>query len=283
MENLKLVLIGMAMGVANVIPGVSGGTIAIIFNIYDKLMDCITTNIKLIIKNLNFLLPLGIGVGIGILGLSKIMEILFQNYPQQTFFGFIGIIIGSLPLIYSKAVSGNDKNLSVSSIIAFIVTLLLMVLLSFVNADKEAGKVLFTTLTPFSFIALFVSMLIATATMIIPGISGSMILIVMGMYQTIYFEAINKMNIPLLIPSVLGGIVGLLLGAQLIRFLLGKFHQVTYMGIMGLLVGSAYQLFYSNKISEINIGFAISMLVMLVMASLIYWFSINEIKEDKLK
>ncbi len=283
MENLKLVLIGMAMGVANVIPGVSGGTIAIIFNIYDKLMDCITTNIKLIIKNLNFLLPLGIGVGIGILGLSKIMEILFQNYPQQTFFGFIGIIIGSLPLIYSKAVSGNDKNLSVSSIIAFIVTLLLMVLLSFVNADKEAGKVLFTTLTPFSFIALFVSMLIATATMIIPGISGSMILIVMGMYQTIYFEAINKMNIPLLIPSVLGGIVGLLLGAQLIRFLLGKFHQVTYMGIMGLLVGSAYQLFYSNKISEINIGFAISMLVMLVMAALIYWFSINEIKEDKLK
>ena len=112
---------------------------------------------------------------------------------------------------------------------------------------------------------------------------GSMILIVMGMYQTIYFEAINKMNIPLLIPSVLGGIVGLLLGAQLIRFLLGKFHQVTYMGIMGLLVGSAYQLFYSNKISEINIGFAISMLVMLVMAALIYWFSINEIKEDKLK
>jgi len=77
MKKIRLVLVGIAMGVANVIPGVSGGTIAIIFNIYDKLMECITINIKTILKNLDFLIPLGIGVVIGILGLSKVMELLF--------------------------------------------------------------------------------------------------------------------------------------------------------------------------------------------------------------
>ncbi|NLC96142.1 MAG: DUF368 domain-containing protein [Erysipelotrichaceae bacterium] len=281
MKNIKLILIGMMIGIANVIPGVSGGTIAIIFNIYDRLMECITLKVKVIFDNLDFLIPLGTGVAIGILGLSKIMEILFENYPQHTYFAFIGIIIGSLPLIYSKATKGNKQKLEIPSIIIFIFTLVLMVLLSFVNADKSSGTVLFTTLTPLSFVALFVSMIIGTATMIIPGISGSMLLIVMGMYQTIYFEAINNFNIPLLIPSFFGGVTGLLLGAKLIRFLLGKYNQITYMGIMGLLVGSAYQLFLTNNISEINLNLGISILIMMIMAMIIYWFSINEIKEDK--
>ena len=280
MKKIRLVLVGIAMGVANVIPGVSGGTIAIIFNIYDKLMECITINIKTILKNLDFLIPLGIGVVTGVLGLSKLMEWLFLHYPLQTYFAFIGIIIGSLPLIYSKAIVDNKK-LTIPSIVAFIATLVLMIFLSFVNADKEVGSVVFTTLTPLSFVVLFGSMAAATATMIIPGISGSMLLIVMGMYQTIYFGVINNMNIPLLIPTGLGAAVGLLLGAKLISFLLKKFHQATYMGIMGLLVGSAYQLFYFNKISALNFEVISAIIVMVIMAGLIYWSSLSEMKESK--
>lgn len=265
------------MGIANVIPGVSGGTIAIIFNIYDELMECITINIKTIFKHLNFLIPLGIGMICGIIGLSKLMEILFDNFPTQTYFAFIGIIIGSLPLMFSK-VKANGK-IDLKSIISFLIMFSIMILTTYTKTDKEAGEVLFTTLNFNSFLILFFSMALASATMIIPGVSGSMLLIVLGMYKTIMFEVINNRNIPLLIPSALGGIVGILLGAKLIRVLLEKFPKITYMGIIGLLIGSAYQLVYQSGIN-FDFNLFISILIMCLMAVIIYLFSLSEIKGE---
>lgn len=277
MKNIKLFLIGVAMGVANVIPGVSGGTIAIIFNIYDKLMECITVNIKVILKNLHFLIPLGLGVIAGILGLSKVMEFLFARFPSQTYFGFIGIILGSLQLIFYKAKDG--KVIKNSSWIYFFIAFVIMAITTFFNADKDSGEVLFTSLNFISFVACFGSMTIATATMIIPGISGSMLLIVMGMYPTIYFEVINNFNIALLIPSGIGAVVGLLMGAKLIRYLLKNFAQATYMAILGLLVGSAFQLAVSSGISS---GFEIvtCLIVMFIMGFIINLFSQGEMKGE---
>ncbi|MEG0176805.1 DUF368 domain-containing protein [Anaerorhabdus sp.] len=285
MEAIKYVVFGILMGIANVIPGVSGGTIAVILNFYDRLMESITLNFKVIKRNLPFLIPLALGLGIGIVGLSKIMSLLLINFPTQTYFGFIGIVLGSLPLIFFKA-KGKTKEIKPINWIAFAIALVIMLYFAFMNADKEsaAAAIKYTSLNLESFVVCFIGMAIATVTMIIPGISGSLILIIMGLYGTVYGFAIAEFNIPLLIPCGLGGVVGLLGGAKGVRFLLDRYEQVTYMAILGLLVGSFVQLYMLSGIElVINGTLIVSIIVAAITFVIIYWFSSQEIKSDKLK
>ena len=267
------------MGVANVIPGVSGGTMALILNFYDRLMESITLDLRVVFKNLPFLIPLAIGVVLGIVGLSSVMEMLFTDYPQQTYFGFTGIVFGSLPLIYSKA--KKEEEIQGKSWILFAIALAVMIGLTFANGDKSSGEVLFTTLTPITFVVCVISMAIASITMLIPGISGSLVLIIMGMYQTIYIEGVANMNIGLLIPIVIGAAIGIVGGAKLIRFLMAKFYQFTYMAILGLLVGSIFQLMSTSGFNGINATFMVSMVVAILCFAIVYWFSLQEINRDK--
>lgn len=282
MESIKFIIYGIVMGIANVIPGVSGGTIAVILNFYDRLMESITLNFKVIKRNLPFLIPLFLGVGIGIVGLSMVMQFLLENYTTQTYFGFIGIVFGSLPLIFFKA--KGKTNIKPISWVPFVIALVVMLYLAFANGDKETAKTVikYTTLNMESFVMCFLAMAIATVTMIIPGISGSLILIIMGMYGTVYGYAIAQFNIPLLIPCGLGAVVGILGGAKLVRFVLSRFEQLTYMAILGLLVGSIFQLF---MLSNISLTFDFTLMTSLVVCAIcfviIYWFSAQEINRDK--
>ena len=93
MEFIRLIGIGMILGVANVIPGVSGGTMAVVFNIYDRLIGVITLNVKKIVSEWKFILPLVAGIVLGVILFSKVITFLFQNYPVQTNWFFIGIIL----------------------------------------------------------------------------------------------------------------------------------------------------------------------------------------------
>ncbi len=106
---IKLFFIGIILGVANVIPGVSGGTIAVVFNVYDRLIGVITIKIKKILSEWKFILPLGLGMVAGIIGFSKILTFLFEHYPMQTNLFFVGIIAGSIPLIYRKIKSSMKE------------------------------------------------------------------------------------------------------------------------------------------------------------------------------
>lgn len=269
------------MGIANVIPGVSGGTMAIILNFYDRLMESITFNLKVIKKNISFLVPLGIGLVIGILGLSKVMNILLSDYPTQTYFAFIGIIIGSLPLIWSKA-KRSDKKIQTSSWIALIITLAIMISLAFFSSDKDAAPIKYTSFSIEACIMCFISMTIGASTMIIPGISGSMMLLIMGMYGTVFGFVISDLYIPLLIPTALGAVVGLFGGAKLITILLNKYEQLTYMAILGLLVGSMAELFKRCGILQADILTVITSIIAgVVMFAIVYLFSLAEMKRDK--
>jgi len=280
MKTIKYLLYGVVMGVANVIPGVSGGTMAVILNFYDKLMECITLDFKKIKDNLDFLIPLALGIAISVIGLSKIMQFLLNSYTTQTYFAFIGIVFGSLNLIYSNA---KIKKIKKTSYIPFAITFVLMLYLSFANADKETASTIikYTTLNTESFIMCFIAMAVATVTMIIPGISGALVLIIMGMYGTIIGYVIAEFNIPLLIPSGLGGLFGLLGGAGLVRFLLKNYHQETYMAILGLLVGSIVQLYVnSNVVLAFNLELVSSLVAMILMFVIVYWFSNQQVKEN---
>ncbi len=277
MEKIKFVFFGIIMGIANVIPGVSGGTMAIILNFYDRLMESITLNFKVLKKNIGFLIPLGLGVVIGILGLSKVMEYLLNEFTAETYFGFMGIVLGSLPLIYYKA---KCEAITAKSWVPFIFTFVLMVVLSFVSVEAT-GPVDSYPMTVTSILFLFFSMAIATVTMIIPGISGSMILIIIGMYEVIYGYAIANFIIPLLIPILLGAAFGILGGAKLVSFLLGKYQQLTYMAIFGLLVGSFVELFNRSNIDFSVQAFIGPIIVFIIMFIIVYWFSSYEMKKAK--
>jgi putative membrane protein len=249
MDFIKLIVIGVILGVANVIPGVSGGTLAVVFNIYDRLISVITLNVKKIFSEWKFILPLVVGMGLGIILFSKAITFLFEHYPVQTNWFFIGIILGSIPMIIKRllvasknsAKGSKKKVVPVSAIVCGVVALGIMAIMTYVNV-AESGAPIQTELTPVLAVKLFIGLACATIAMIIPGISGSFLMLVVGIYSTI-IAAISDFNIPLLIPAVIGGAVGLLGGAKLVRFLMAKVPAQTYGAIMGLVLGSILVIF----------------------------------------
>ncbi|MFI3228067.1 MAG: DUF368 domain-containing protein [Clostridia bacterium] len=223
---------GMIIGVANIIPGVSGGTMAVILNIYDKIISSIS-NLRTDFKNsLKFLIPLGLGSGIGILLFAKIIDFCLENFASATSLVFLGLILGSIPMINKKA---SEYNKTTSGYLCMAVAIIILGFMHFSNIDDSST--LITTLSAGSFAKLFFASFIAAGAMIIPGISGSFILLLLGIYSSI-LTAISNFNILILIPVGLGCGVGILVCAKIIDILFKKYPQQTYMGILGLMIGS---------------------------------------------
>ncbi|WP_051824022.1 undecaprenyl phosphate translocase family protein [Clostridium sulfidigenes] len=109
MENIFVILKGMVIGVSNVIPGVSGGTMAVVLGIYDKLISAVNSFFKDWKKNIFFLGEIAIGAGLGIILFSKLITNLLTNHPEPTNFFFIGLILGSFPMLYKRATKGKVK------------------------------------------------------------------------------------------------------------------------------------------------------------------------------
>ena len=266
---------------ANVIPGVSGGTMAVVFGIYNRIIDLISFNIKKIISQWKFILPLGAGLVTGVLLFSKIITYLFNNFPIQTNWFFIGIILGSIPMLFTHWINARNqtfeedtinsinsmdampsmqvtqstgllqltlpeqsKKIPLSSIICCIISLAIMILMVIFKSEKPE-----TQITPgfsiYNAIVMFVGLAIAAIAMIIPGISGSFIMLALGIYSTV-IGAIDSFNIYLLIPGALGAIAGLLCGAKLVRILMTKIPSQTYGIIFGLIIGSIFVIFPTN-------------------------------------
>ena len=109
LEIIRILCIGIVVGMANVIPGVSGGTLAVVFNVYDQFINAITFNLKAIWKNKKFVFPILGGMALGVLIFSKIISFLYTNFPFQTNCFFTGLIIGSIPLLFSLMKNGGEK------------------------------------------------------------------------------------------------------------------------------------------------------------------------------
>ncbi len=232
MNYLMLFLKGCVVGIANIIPGVSGGTMAVILGIYDQLINAIDLNIKKLKENWRFILFIGLGMGAGILVFAKLLSFLFENFNVPTQFFFIGLIVGSLPLVYKFAT--EDKKLSLINIIPFLLMLGVMVIMFLV---KPADNTIQTEFSMMLAVKLVGAGFVGAIAMIIPGISGSFMMKAMGQYDTVA-TAISDLNIILLIPVAVGVGLGLLIGAKIISILLKKFKQGIYCGILGLIVGS---------------------------------------------
>ena len=243
---LKSVLKGIVIGIANIIPGVSGGTMMVSMGIYDRLIHCITHLFSEFKKSLVFLFPIVIGMGIAIVGSSFGLEYLFKTFPIQTNLLFIGLIIGGLPAIW-KNVKGNK--IKAGHIVAFLLFFVLVAGLAIMGEKEGAAAEL--TFSLINFIKLLGVGVVASATMVIPGVSGSMMLMLMGYYTPIletitdFVRALTAFDMEgiwqgcgVLIPFGLGIVVGMFAIAKLVEIIFQKFPLYAYWAIIGLIVAS---------------------------------------------
>lgn len=233
------VLKGVVIGIANAIPGVSGGTMMVIMKVFDRLLGAVSLNIKKLKENFVFLLTIVLGMGIGVILSSKVLSICFEQFYVQTQFFFMGVVLGSLPMIYKEAT--KEQKLAPIHIIPFIIGVAVIIGVSVVSMSTGSNTV-HTELTASNFIYLMIISIIAAAAMIMPGLSGSLVLLILGGYQTM-IQAIDEMNIPILIPIGIGVILGIVLCAKLITICLKKWQRGTYAVILGLICGSFYAIF----------------------------------------
>ena len=348
MEFIKLIFKGIALGVANVIPGVSGGTMAVVFNVYDRIIDLISPDLKKIFCAWKFWLPLAIGMCVGVLGFSKVITILLAKYQIPTTYFFIGLILGSIPLILRKMKSSQQqsenaegakeenttesKKRKVLLKFAFLIGLLMVLSMKFFGGDIDARKAAEKSnamkqktesvakaksepqpekiteaitaqteqpaqaaqngndafnlelsegnlaeendgrMTVSTIALLFVAGVAAAIAMIIPGISGSFLILALGMYGTIIC-AVARLDVLFLLPFALGALVGIIFGASLVRFLMEKIPSHTYAAILGLIVGSVVIIF--PGVGEIAV-MLISVAALALGFSLAYFSSKNE-------
>jgi len=240
METIKLAGIGLILGMITVIPGLSVGTMAVVLNVYDRLIGIITPNVKKIFAAWKFWLPLVLGGVAGLVFFSKVVTILYENFPLPTVWFFIGVIAGSIPLVYSRVRRSDSPLPSLPSAICAVVALAVMIVMAVLR--PEEGTAVYTELTPRLFGMLVLGGALAATAMIVPGISGAFLLLIAGMYRTV-LQAVSDLNIILLLPLVLGALAGLLIGAALVRFLLSKVPRETYGAVLGLVAGSVIVLF----------------------------------------
>lgn len=272
MKHLINVLKGAVVGIANIIPGVSGGTMAVITGIYEKLIDIIGnilshlkswTKLK---EDLKFIIPIGIGALVGIVGFSKLLKWLLESYEMPTLYCFLGLIIGSLPLIFKNA---NEKGFNIKYIIPFVITTGFMIGLNIIAMNvNEASAIVEFGKTPIDMLKLLGYGFVAAGTMIIPGISGSMVLMIMGVYEAI-LTAVSTLDIITLIPFAIGVGIGIIVVSKIIDMLIAKFYGYTYYAILGFIIGSIIFIFPGFALSLTGLASVITFVIGFVVSFMI--------------
>jgi putative membrane protein len=247
-EYLLLTLKGMAMGAADVVPGVSGGTIALITGIYEELIFSIKSinlkALKLLFTgkgaafwkaiNGNFLLSVLLGIGISIFSLAKGLTYLLEHYPILVWSFFFGLIIAST--IY---VARTIQTWNAGAVIAGIAGIAIAYFITVIS-PTEANP---------TWIYIFFSGMIAICAMILPGISGSFILVLLGMYPFI-MGAVGDLNIPVLLVFVAGAAIGIIAFSNFLSWLLKNFHTLTIALLSGFMVGSLNKIWPWKEVTE---------------------------------
>lgn len=286
MNAVLNILRGIVIGIANVIPGVSGGTMAVSMGIYDKLIGAVTGLFKHFKQSMKLLIPLVIGMVIGIVGFGFLLEYLLANYVLATCLTFVGLILGGLPILWlslRRNLKKTSRHIGASEVICFLVLLAIGIGLPLLQGSEGAIKTLSVDFG--TVIVLFLLGLIASATMVIPGVSGSMVLMVLGYYSTILSLVTGTVtmlkdldfggvlhNCLLLVPFAIGVVLGIFLIAKIIEYLFNRFPCQTYAAIIGLIVSSPFAILYSsNAFGGFSIPELIIGLILAVAAGWLTW------------
>ena len=266
-EYLKYFLCGLIFGTANVIPGVSGGTMLVVFGIFDRLTDAIS-GVKRIFKNFPFLLTFGLGAGAGILVSAKVISQMFVSFGVQTNMFFIGLILGGIPLIYRLGTA--EKKPKPLCILPFVIAMAFVIALA-VLEKLNIFSLTAETVEGFDLVfslKMVGSAALAAVTMIIPGISGSFVMMLLGVYETI-IGALSSFNFYVIIPFAIGAVVGIVVGAKLISMLIAKNRLMVYSALMGLVIGSVYAILPDGFGFNLQTGYGFVFLLLGVIASVL--------------
>jgi putative membrane protein len=236
-EHIAHFLKGFAMGVANVIPGVSGGTIALLTGIFERLINALKSfdveAVRLLLKfkfkefarhvDFGFLVAVFLGVGVSIVSVAKLLEFLFQSYPVYVWSFFFGLILVSVWFV-GKSIGKID----VPAAISFVAGAVVAFGLSVMNPATENT----------AFWYLIICGAVAICSMILPGLSGSFVLILMGNYQLIMIYAVSHFDMGIIIPVGIGVVVGLLAFSHFLSWLLSRYARQTMAVLTGFIFGS---------------------------------------------
>ena len=227
--------------------GVSSGVLCVIFGIYEKLVDSILGIFKDFKKNFSFLLPIAIGLFIGVILFGNVLKYLFASFENPTKVLFIGLILGSIPALFKQANSkkGFRLHFLIYSLFSFLLSMFLIYL-------EKSSNIFININTQNNFLFFVIAGFFMSAGVIIPGVSSSVILMIMGVYYT-YLEAISALNLYILVPMGIGLILGSLLFLIIIKILFNKFYSQTFFAIIGFVIASCSVLIPNSSFSMLYI------------------------------
>ena len=268
MKNvIKRILAGVGIGVGSAIPGVSGGTIAVILHVYESFIWSISHLFKEFKKAIVILLPIVLGIVIGLVPTIILMDKALEGFIFGVVCIFAGFIVGSLPKITAEV---KGKPVKPSYIIILIVAFLITIGLGVGSViSKSDVSIHFTNPEPWFYVVLIPVGLIASIALVIPGISGGMMLILVGFYKPLINSTVDTakaclagdwsnfgIQMAILGCFGVGVIIGFFLVSKLMSFLLGEFHDATFYGILGFVLGSIIALFINYEIWEYYINWS---------------------------
>ncbi len=253
-ETIKTAACGAVIGVAMIIPGVSGGTLAVLLNIYDKIISSISDFFKDIKASLAFLIPLLLGAVIAIAAMFFPLKLALEYAPLPTVMLFVGLMIGSIPQLLKDTVKNGFKSLN---LISLIVPLVVVIGVCFIPSVGEVD--LSDSMIFIDYMLLLIMGLFASCALVIPGISGSMLLMIFGYYNQLFATVSAIPENPLhsiLVLGVfaLGVAVGFFTIAKIMKWLLNKFPRGTYWSIFGFVIGSIPAIFITFDYANSPLG-----------------------------
>ena len=226
---------GIGIGAGAILPGISSGVLCVVFGIYEKLLNSVLHLFKNFKENIKFLLPILIGGILGVILFSNSLNYLLSTYPIQTKSIFIGLILGTIPSLV-KTINKKEKfrlHFLLYTLFAFIIGILSVVLEKYITFNNDQS---------FSFAYLFISGFIMSVGIIVPGVSSTIILMLLNVYP-IYLSSLSSLYFPVLLPIGLGLSLGCIVTMKLTEKLLDKFYAQTFYAIIGFTLGSTLVLF----------------------------------------
>lgn len=262
---------GILIGAGAILPGISSGVLCVVIGIYETLISRILHFFKNFKENFLYFLPLIIGAGISVIFVSKILLFLLENYNVPTSFCFIGLILGCIPSVFKHA-NSDSNNYKSNKFLKYLFLILTFSFSIYLLALEKTNLTTTITNETISFFELIKCGALMSAGVVIPGVSNTIILMLLGVYN-IYLKAIATLNFTILIPMGIGLIIGGILFLKLIEFLFLHFKTYTYYAIIGFTIGSSFILIPQFTFSVITL---FSILLMIICFFISYKLTLLE-------
>ena len=235
MKGFFNIIKGIFIGAGAIVPGVSSGVLCVIFGIYEKLLDAVLNFFKDIKQNIKFLFPIALGVGIGVLLFSNMLNYLLYEFPIQTKSIFIGLIIGTIPSLIREV---NEKEAFKPQNVMY---LLIALAIGIITVVLENRMHIITNVDNMSIMYLVMCGAIMSVGIVVPGVSSTIILMLLGVYS-VYLQSVANLYLPVLIPLGIGLILGSIIVMKLTKKLLETYYSQTFYSIIGFTIGSIFVL-----------------------------------------